>query len=217
MSTLITDPPVTVRAPRNQLVIVAAASIGAIGAAAFISTFVLLSGIRGRLAVQAPLSVTAEMLVALGFVVLAIALPGLAAYTRFPRWALLVSAFGCAFVAATAWASATMGVAVAGVVTDAQWATTSADPEWSNPASVMMLVGALPKMLLCGVGFAALAVTGWRRGVASRGACVLLALAGLVSLLLEPFPPGALLAGIALAWTARSARRSDDQPNPRHL
>jgi hypothetical protein len=64
---------------------------------------------------------------------------------------------------------------------------------------------------------AALAITGWRRGVASRGACALLALAGLVSLLLEPFPPGGLLAGIALAWTARSARGSDDEPNPRGI
>lgn len=52
--------------------------------------------------------------------------------------------------------------------------------------------------------FTALAVTGWRRRAIPRGACVLLVIAGVASLM-GPFPPVGFLGGLALAWTARSA------------
>jgi predicted branched-subunit amino acid permease len=62
-----------------------------------------------------------------------------------------------------------------------------------------------PKILLGLVGFLALAIAGWRRRAISRGACVLLVLTAVVSLL-PPYPPTGILAGLAIAWAARSAR-----------
>ncbi|MFI6733139.1 hypothetical protein ACIBI9_09425 [Nonomuraea sp. NPDC050451] len=60
-------------------------------------------------------------------------------------------------------------------------------------------------MSLCAVGLAALAVAGRRRRGVSRGACVLFLLAALVAMLLSPHQPTALLAGLGLAWAARSS------------
>ena len=55
------------------------------------------------------------------------------------------------------------------------------------------------------VGFVSLGITGWRRKAFSLGASVLLILAGLATLV-GPFPPAGLLAGIGLAWAARTIR-----------
>jgi hypothetical protein len=74
-----------------------------------------------------------------------------------------------------------------------------------NDASFLFGLMLYPMGIAAMVGFVSLAVVGWRRRAMSRGACVLLVLAGLASLL-GPFPPVGLLAGVALAWTARSAR-----------
>ncbi|MEU1393618.1 MULTISPECIES: hypothetical protein [unclassified Nonomuraea] len=88
-----------------------------------------------------------------------------------------------------------MGADIAGTVTDAQW-------EGPGLSGFLALV---PKMLLCSVGFAALAVAGWRRRGISRGACVLLLLAALVAVLLSPHQPTALLGGLALAWAGKNS------------
>jgi len=61
-------------------------------------------------------------------------------------------------------------------------------------------------MVLCGIGLLTLAIVGWRRRIVARPACVLLVLAAIVSALLGAYPPGALLAALALAWTARTAK-----------
>jgi hypothetical protein len=74
----------------------------------------------------------------------------------------------------------------------------------------LFLVFEVSTGLVCVVSFAALAVVGWRRRAMSRGACVLFILAGLASLL-GPFPPVGLLAGLALAWTVRSAASTTRQ------
>jgi hypothetical protein len=203
MSTTTTDGvSVAERVPPAQFAALAGGLLGAVGSAAYISSFFLLHGDTGREAVQSPLCVTANMLMTAGFIALALALPGLTA--RLPRWALLTSAVGCVFVAAIAWADATSGAHFAAQFTDAQW------EKLSNGSDGRQIAEFLPKILLCGVGFGALAVTGWRRRAISRGACVLLALAALVSLVLMPIPPGALLGGLALAWAARSAQAPDN-------
>ncbi|OHV43433.1 hypothetical protein [Pseudofrankia sp. BMG5.36] len=189
-------PSTAARAQAAQVAVVAGGLTGAVGAAAYISSFALLSDLTGREAVRSPLCVTANMLMALGFAVVALALPALAAHTRLPRWALLTAAAACLSIAAVAWGVATFGVEATRLATDAQW---------DHPGA-FVLVAHLPKMLIGAAGFAALAVTSWRRRAAPRVACLLLGLTAAVALLLPPHQPTALLAGLGLAWLARTAR-----------
>ncbi|NRQ34020.1 hypothetical protein HII36_19495 [Nonomuraea sp. NN258] len=177
-----------------QFAVVAGGLVGAMGAAAYISSFFLLSDLSGREAVRSPLCVTANVLITIGFVTVALALPALAGPLRLPRWAAVTAGLGCAFLATIAWAMATIGVDFAGTVTDAQW----------DSPGLPAFLGVVPKMLLCAVGFAALAVAGWRGRGIPRGACVLLVLAGVVAVLLMPHQPTALLGGLALAWAAKN-------------
>lgn len=194
--------PGTQVAPRRtltpQFAVAAGGLVGATGGATYISSFVLLSELSGRDAVRSPLCVTANVLMTIGFVMIALALPSLATPPRQPRWITVTVALGCAFLASTAWAMATLGADVAATVTDTQW---------DNPGMAAFL-GLVPKTLLCAVGFLALAVTGWRQRAFSRGACILLALTALAALL-PPHPPAALLGGLALTWAARSQPRTN--------
>ncbi|WP_431910941.1 hypothetical protein [Nonomuraea jabiensis] len=183
------------RALTPQFAVVAGGLVGATGAAAYISSFFLLSDLSGREALRSPLCVTANVLIAFGFVTIALALPALAGPLQLPRWAAVASGLGCAFLAAVAWAMATVGADLAGTVTDAQW----------EGPGLLGFIGLVPKMLLCAVGFAALAVGGWRRRGISGGACVLLLLAALVAVVFSPHQPTALLGGLALAWAAKSS------------
>ncbi|MDP4505126.1 hypothetical protein [Nonomuraea turcica] len=196
MSTTSHDP----QAPSSRVLtphfaVIAGGLIGATGAAAYISSFFLLSDLSGREAVRSPLCVTANVLITIGFVTLALALPALTRPATMPRWVTVTAGLGCAFLAAAAWAMATFGADVAGTVTDAQW----------DSPGLLALAGLIPKMVLCGLGFAALAVAGWKGRGISRGACVLLILAALAAVLLPPHQPAALLGGLALAWAAKSA------------
>ena len=61
----------------------------------------------------------------------------------------------------------------------------------------------VPNMVLCLVGFIALAVAGWRQRSLPRSSSVLLVLAGLVSVF-PAYPPGLLLASAALFIASRS-------------
>jgi hypothetical protein len=192
-------PPTEARTPAAQAA-AAGGLIGAIGAAVAISSFVLLSDLSLREAMRSPLSITANMIMTIGFAVLALSLPGLGAHSGLPRWTLLTSATACLFIAAIAWGSATFGVVAAGMATDA---------EWDHPGA-LVLVAHLPKMVIGAVGFAAVAVTGWRRKAAPRGACLLLGLSAVVALLISTIQPAALLAGLGFAWLARSARTHAD-------
>jgi glucan phosphoethanolaminetransferase (alkaline phosphatase superfamily) len=179
----------------TRTTVTAAGLAGAVAFAGYMGPF-LLSEPSTQEYTRSPLVITSGVVATLAFVALAVTLPGLARAVRLPSWALYVTAAGCAFVAAMAWAWATMGTHVVDLLTEAQLEETSV---WFEMIWV-------PKVVLCGVGLIALAVTGWRRHAVSRGAAVLLGLAGLASLL-PAHPPGAVLAGIALAWCARSAVR----------
>ena len=175
--------------------VVAAALVGALGSAAYISSLFFLSDMSNREAVSSPFTVTVNAVTTLAFIALALHLPGIASHSRLPRWALLVTAFACAFVAALTWALGTIGAAAAASMTDTQFEDTNSFTFW---------LAYLPKMLLSAVGLVGLAVAGWRQRTIARGACLLLGVAGVASIL-PPHPPGALLAGIALAWAVRSA------------
>lgn len=175
---------------------------GAIGAAAAISGVVFMSDVSQRESARSPLSFTANVLIAVGFLITALALAGSSAELRMPRWAVLVGAAGCAMVSAVAWGMATFGVETARLVTDKQW---------EHPGA-MLILAFVPKMILCAIGFGAFAVVGWRNKTFSRGACILLGLAAVVSGLVPPHQPGALVGGLALVWAARSAYIPELQP-----
>ncbi|MEV1295638.1 hypothetical protein [Pseudonocardia sp. NPDC049635] len=192
------DPP---PAPQHRswpgTAVVAGGLTTAVGAAAYISSHVLLSGLSGREAVGSPLCVTANLVMTAGLVTLVLALPSFGVRAGLPRAVVAVVVAACVFLAANAWSMGTELAGLTGLVTDAQW------DALDNP---MALLSRAPKMVLGLVGFGALAVAGWRRRAFSRGASVLLAL-GAVVCLLPPHQPGALVVGVALAWAALTVRR----------
>ncbi|MCW2887376.1 MAG: hypothetical protein QOE54_5736 [Streptosporangiaceae bacterium] len=202
-----TQPQTAESAPASQVAVIAGALIGAIGAAAFFSSIPLLNDLSNRETLLQPLTITTNIMMAVGFSIVALALPSFATHLRLPRWAILTSAAGCVALAAVAWAMGTIAPALAHMLTDAQW---------DQGPGVLGTLAFLPKGLLCAVGFTAMAITGWRRKVASRGACALLALAALIALVTSPLPqmPTALLGGLALAWFARSAHPTPEPNTP---
>src|SRR5690606_27845020 len=85
MSATSHDTPVSAgRVLTPQFAVVAGGLAGALGAAAYISSFFLLSDLTGREAVRSPLCVTANVLIALGFLTVALALPPAAGPLRLP-------------------------------------------------------------------------------------------------------------------------------------
>ena len=142
------------------------------------------------------------MIPGLAYLVIAVSLPGLAGRTRFPRWALTLAATACGFVAIPAWAFGSIIAHLATQLPEAQFDAVG------KPTFLLMLLN-LPAMVLGLIAFVTLAIVGWRNRAMSRGACVLLFIAGLVALIPD-FPPVGLLAGVAFAWTARSSRPVED-------
>ena len=81
------------------------------------------------------------------------------------------------------------------------YATTAALASALYISTIFMFVASLA-FALGTVGFSAIAVAGWKRQI-PRGAAVVLILAAFVSLA-PPYPPGALLGAVGLAWVIRS-------------
>lgn len=194
MSSLTSTVPVTDRPAPGRTAVTAAALIGAIGCAGYISTLFLLSDLSIREAARSPLTIASNLIVAIAFAALAVSLPGLRHSTALPGWALVVTAVGCAGITAIAWATGTLAVHAAGLLTETQIEQTSI---WFD-----LFQG--PQVLPCTVGFVALAITGWRRHAIPRGAAALLAVAGLLSVV-PAYPPGAIVGALAITWVARSA------------
>jgi hypothetical protein len=177
--------------------VTAAGLVGALGSGGFIAGLFLLHGLSPAAMRRAPVTVTECLIAGLAYVAMAVGLPGLAAVTRLPRWVLSTAAAGCAFIAIQAWASGSVIAHVASSVSDDEF-------DRLGKATFLLLLLSLPMIVVCLVGFVALGIIGWRRRAMSRGACVLLMLAGIVALT-GSFPPVGLLAGLGLAWTARTA------------
>ena len=202
-----TQPQTAESAPAAQVAVVAGALIGAVGAATRFSSIPLLNDLSNREMLLQPVSITANIMMAVGFSIVALAMPGFSTRLRLPRWAILTTAAGCVALAAAAWGMGTIAPALAHMLTDAQW---------DQGPGVLGTLAFLPKGLLCAVGFTAMAITGWRREIASRGACALLTFAALIALVTSPAPhlPTALLGGLALAWFARSAHPTPEPNTP---
>lgn len=194
MATLSPSPATVPTTDGTRTAVVAAGLVGALGCVAYVLSVVIAPETTTREATRSPLVVTANIVVTLAFIGLAITLAQLAR-DRIPRAVRYLTATYAAFVAVVAWALATMGAHTAGLLTDEEMDRTSA---------YFHLLQA-PKMVLGLVALTALAVVGWRRRAFSRGAAAVLLLAGLVSLI-PPYPPGALLAAIGLVWAARTVR-----------
>jgi hypothetical protein len=181
--------------------VTAAGVAAAIGSAGIVSGWFLFSGLSQAAATLEPVTIIECLVVGAAFAVLAVALPGLAATTRLPRVPLTLAALACAFLAVPAW---TFGTVVPHLAAH----TTAAQFDELGHVDVRLLLLNLPMIVLSLTGFISLAVIGWRRRTMSRGACVVLAVAA-VATLSGDFAPAGVLAGLALAWTARTARPAE--------
>jgi hypothetical protein len=144
-----------------------------------------------------PLSAATSAIATLGLVILGI---GIARWrVDLPAWALTLTSAGLIMTATTSWFFGTGIVAIAEHTND----KTFDDVGMSGWIMAMTL----PKMVMCLVGFAALAVAGWRNKALPRLAAAALALGALLSLV-PPYPPGVVCAaaGLFLASRARVTR-----------
>jgi hypothetical protein len=178
--------------------VTAAALVGALGSAGYIAGLFLLAGASNAEAQRAPITIVECLVAGLAYIAVAVSLPGLAGVSRLPRWALSLAAAGAAFVGVQGWVYGTLVANLANVLPEDVY-------EGAGKETFLMNLFLLPSMVLCLAGYVSLAIVGWRRKAISRGASILLILAGLIALL-GPFPPVGLLGGLALAWVARSAK-----------
>jgi len=202
MTTLTAASPSRTVATGTRTAVTAAGLAGAVACAGAIAGWFTLAGTFQAESSRTPFSIVTCLITGLAFAVLATTVPGLAAGTRLPRWSLGLASLACTFIVIPAWTFGTVIPHLAGQVTAAQF-------DALGKADLPLVLLHLPAQLLGLVGFVALAVVGWRRHAMSRGACVVLVLAGLAALIPDFLPVG-LLAGVALAWLARSARTDID-------
>jgi hypothetical protein len=188
----------TAASSATRTAVIAAALVGAVASAGYVSGVVFASGMTDSEGQRAPLTVTESLLTGSAYVVLAISLLNLANGSRLPRWPLALSAAACSFVAVQAW---TTGTIFAWLATELPEATFDS----INQNTFLFNAYVYPMGVLCLIGYASLAIVGWRREAFSRGASVLLILAGLIALL-GPFPPTGILGALGLAWVARSLK-----------
>jgi hypothetical protein len=201
MSTVTASAPAVAAGSTTRTIITAAGLAGAVACAAVIASWFLFANLTRADATLEPLSVVGGLIAGAAFAVLAATLPSLSATGRLPRTPLVLAALACAFLAIPAWTSGTVLPHLAAHTTAAQY-------EQLGHADFRLLLLDLPMIVLGIVGFISLAVAGWRRRAIPRGASVLLILAGLATLMGD-FPPAGVLAGLALAWTARSLPPTD--------
>ena len=145
-----------------------------------------------------PLSAATSAIATLGLVILGITVARWR--VDLPAWARTVTAAGLFMTAASSWFFATGIVAFAQATDDKTFDEVG--------ASTWIMVMTLPKMLLCLVGFATLAVSGWRNRTLPRPASVALAVAALLSLI-PPYPPGIVFAAAGLFLASRATAATD--------
>jgi hypothetical protein len=174
-----------------------AALVAVLSSVAFIAGFALLSDLSQRESTLSPYTLTVNVLTTLSFAGLAFSIPSLGRVVDVPRWVINTCAAACAAVAAMSWSLVTIAAHYASQVSDDQF----------MEFTMYLNIFPAPKMVLGLVGFVALGVYGWRRRSVPRGACVLLILAGVLSLWWA-YPPATIFAGLAFGWIAKSADAS---------
>lgn len=198
MSTTTLAPETDTTTAPSRTAVTAAALVGAVGSAGYISGVIFMNDMSAAEAQSNPLTVVESLLAGGAYVVLAISLLGLAVGSRLPRWPLALAAVACSFVALQAWSFGSVIAALAEELPAEQFDTL-------GDGSLLFGLFFFPMGVLCLIGYVSLAIVGWRRGAFSRGASVLLVVAGLAALL-GPFPPTGLLGALALAWVARTLK-----------
>jgi len=178
--------------------VAAAGLAAAVACAGIVAGWFLFADTSQATAALEPVNVAGSLIAGAAFAVLAVALPGLAPLPRVP---LTLAALACAFIAIPAWTFGTVVPHLAAHTSPAQF------DELGHVGFRLLLLN-LPMIALSLAGFISLAVVGWRRHAMSRGASVLLVVAALTTLLGD-FAPAGIVTGVALAWTARSARATD--------
>ena len=144
-----------------------------------------------------PVGIVSCMVATIGIVVLALTVARWR--TTLPDWAVLTAAAGLVFTAVGAWFSGTGTVAI-GEFTDDDLFEDIGTHGW-------MIAMWIPKMVLCLVAFATLAVAGWRSRAIPRAACGAFGLAAVASLM-PVHPPGILLAALAFFVVSRTLPES---------
>jgi len=140
-----------------------------------------------------PLGVVAGVLATLGVTVLALTL--MRWRVALPGWVVVTAAAAMVGAAIGVWFWSVGIVGLASNTDDTQFTELA----WSPWFIIGMY---LPKMLLGLVGFAALAVTGWRTRAVPRLACLAFGLAAVVSLF-PPHPPALLLISLGMFLISR--------------
>ena len=170
------------------------ASLAAVGSVGYISLNWM---DNPREAYMHPVGIVSCMIATAGITVLALALARWR--TSLPGWAVLTAAAGLVLTAAGAWFFAT-GIVAIGQFTDDELFEDIGTSGW---AMAMWI----PKILLCLVSFAALAITGWRSRAIPRAAAAAFGFAALASLM-PVHPPGILFASLALFLVSRTRPES---------
>jgi hypothetical protein len=189
MSTL-TAPAGTISHSRH---LSAAFSVGAVLAVLGSLGFISLNSLPPREAYAHPVGIVTYALAAIGCLILAFGL--MRWRTTLPGWAVVASAAGLVFAAASAYAQGTFTVAAA----------VKTDNELFDQlffGSPWVLGGMAPKSLLCLAGFLTLAIAGWRQRSIPRSAATLLGVAGILSIW-PPYPPGVIAASMAFLIISR--------------
>ena len=168
--------------------------LAVIGCIAFMS---LNTGIP-RESFSSPVSTVGGVAATAGAVMLALAL--VRWRTTLPTWALAGASAALVIVAANAWFMAIGIRAISDHTSNQEFDRLTHEAPWlfgmQAPVAVLGLVS-----------YIALAVAGWRQRSLPRASSVLLVLAGLASVW-PVYPPGLLLASIALFIASRSVARS---------
>ncbi len=170
-------------------------AVGAVFAALGSVGFISLNSADPREAFADPVNVVSGALATLGAVLLAFAL--LRWRTPLPGWMTSLAAAAMVMVAAHAWFLGTGIVDVANHTNDELFEEITFESTW------IAFVMAVPKMVLGLVAFVGLAVAGRRQQFLPRSAALLLGAAGVLSLW-PPYPPGLLLASLALFLVSRA-------------
>lgn len=191
MSTIAIGNRTDARPGRLSGVITLGAALCVLGSIGYLS----FCGQEPRETAVSPVNVAALMAAAVGCLVLSLALVRL--QVALPRWTVLVAAAGIWFAGAYAWAPATMTAGVAGKLDNAEFERLFLDDMWVLGSAM------IPKSVLCAVGFLGIAIAGWRVRSVPRSAAILFGFAGVLSLW-PPFPPGLILASVALVLLVRS-------------
>ncbi len=150
-----------------------------------------------REAFMHPVSIVSCIVATTGIVVLALAVARWR--TSLPDWAVLTAAAGLVFTAAGAWFYGT-GIVAIGEYTDDELFEKIGTHGW-------MWAMWIPKVVLCLIAFATLAVTGWRSRAIPRVSSAAFGLAAVASLM-PVHPPGILLASLAFFLVSRTQPES---------